>query len=191
MNTKIYPLAGSFYLPGSWIHHIFGYRSHPEQIFFMGSAENMHTKILFSFFSPILKKEMVETLWAKKLNEEEGLFKIDSIPFYLHGLATDDIVYAEFDEQESMLRYGRTVRPSGNSIVWVTITDKKCSIQYLRSQLSKCGCSSEALGDKYFSIEVVASAKYSAIRDYLMQLKSVGLIDFKEACISSKHKADL
>ena len=61
-------------------------------------------------------------MWAKEIDKENGIYKLDNIPFYGPLIATDDEFYAEFDESEHMLTYRKTTRHSGNSIVLVIIT---------------------------------------------------------------------
>ena len=41
-------------------------------------------------------------MWAAIVDKEKGLYKIDSIPFYA-SIASDDIVFAEYEETENML----------------------------------------------------------------------------------------
>jgi hypothetical protein len=60
-------------------------------------------KILFRFHCDVLDEETVETMWATIVDKDKGLYKLDSIPFYAPLVASDDIVFAEFDDQEQML----------------------------------------------------------------------------------------
>lgn len=64
-----------------------------------------NVKILFQFHSEIFDEEMVETMWATIIDKDKGLYKLDNIPFYAPLVASDDIVFAEFDEQQQMLTY--------------------------------------------------------------------------------------
>lgn len=83
----------------------------------MTTTDDNHVKILFRFHSNVLDEETVETMWAEIVDKEKGLYKLDSIPFYAPSVASDDIVFAEYDEQEQMLTYRETVEYSGNSTV--------------------------------------------------------------------------
>jgi hypothetical protein len=73
----------------------------------MMTQEDNYVKILFRFHSDVLDEETVETMWAIVVNKDKGYYKLDSIPFYAPLVASDDIVFAEFDEQEQMLTYWR------------------------------------------------------------------------------------
>lgn len=68
-----------------------------------------YVKILFRFYSSVLDQWTVETMWAEIVDPEKGHYKLDSIPFYAPLVASDDIVRAEYDEDESTLTYRETV----------------------------------------------------------------------------------
>jgi Domain of unknown function (DUF4265) len=145
-------------------------------------------KILFRFFSEVLEQETVETIWAETVNPSLGHYQLDSIPFYAPGLATDDIVHAEYDDAEEMLTFRELVKASGNSNIWVVIIDDKTMIDDVRDIFFDLECISEALGDRYFALEIKASSNYFRIRDKLNKLKADGIIDYAEACLSDEHQ---
>ena len=72
------------------------------------SKDNL-VKILFNFYSDILDEQTNETMWAEAVDAEKNLYKIDNIPFYVPLLSSGDIVFAEYDEDQSMLMYRETV----------------------------------------------------------------------------------
>src|SRR4051812_5592972 len=92
-------------------------------------------KILFRLFSDILEEITVETLWATIVDESKGRYKIDNIPFYLPSIASGDIVFAEFDEDEGRLTYREVVEYSGNSTVHVILLDDLAEIDTIRKTL--------------------------------------------------------
>ena len=57
-------------------------------------------KILFRFYSNVLEQETVETMWATVVDKDKGFYRLDNIPFYGPIVASDDIVFAEYDEKE-------------------------------------------------------------------------------------------
>ena len=67
----------------------------------MTPQEDNYVKILFRFHSDVLDEETVETMWATIVDKNKGLYKLDSIPFYAPLVASDDIVFAEFDSQRT------------------------------------------------------------------------------------------
>ena len=90
-------------------------------------------KILFRFYSNIFDEEMVETMWCEEIDKENGIYKIDNIPFYAPLLASEDIIFAEFDESEQMLTYRDTKDFSGNSVIQIVIMNEKTDINEIRS----------------------------------------------------------
>src|SRR6266498_5771660 len=118
------------------------------------TSNNNHVKILFRFFNKVLDEVTVETMWAIIVNEHKGLYKLDSIPFYAPLVASDDIVFAEYDEQEQMLTYRKTIEYSGNSTVQVVLMDKAKDVNTIRDLFKDLGCISEKVNEGYFSMEI-------------------------------------
>ncbi|MFY2561717.1 DUF4265 domain-containing protein [Corallococcus terminator] len=54
---------------------------------------------------------VAETPWAVRVGD--GLFQLDNIPFFVRGLAVNDIVLAT--PEEGVFRYKEVVQPSGHS----------------------------------------------------------------------------
>jgi len=147
------------------------------------------TKILFRFHSEVLDQDMVETLWAEILDAEAGQYRIDSVPFYIPFIATDDIVTAEYDSDAESLVFSEKIKSSGNSIVWVVLMSNVIRIDMIREIMEELGCDSEAFDERYFSMEISADTNYLKVRDKLLELTQEGLIDFEEAYISEAHQA--
>ena len=59
--------------------------------------QEAYRKVLFRYFSPVLKEEIVETMWAIVIDEVKGLYRLDNIPFYGPQIATEDEFFAELD----------------------------------------------------------------------------------------------
>lgn len=156
--------------------------THPEQ---------KHVKVLFRYFSNVLDEDVVETMWAIAIDEAEGLYKLDSIPFYGPLIAPDDEFLAEFDEGEGQLVYTETVNPSGNSIVIVVIMQEGFDKEILRNGFNEMGCPSEGVNDSYFSMEIPYDIDYSIISKRLMELEEQEVIAYAEPCLSEKHSEDL
>jgi hypothetical protein len=153
--------------------------------------EEESVKILFRFYSDIFEEEKVETMWAKVIDKSKGLYKIDSIPFYAPLIASDDIVFAEYDDTELMLSYRKTVTYSGNSIVWVVMMDKKTAINDIRDLFHNMGCLSEKVNDIYFSMEILEGMDYCQIQKKLKKLEEDEIIGYSEPCLSEKHKLQI
>ena len=153
----------------------------------MTKTKDNSVKILFKFFSNVLDEWTVETMWADVVDTQKGLYKLDSIPFYA-PVASDDVVFAEYDDMEQMLTYRRSVEHSGNSTVQVVLMDKKTDINNIRKIFSNLGCISEKLNDGYFSMEIPFDKDYTLVRQKLIELEDKEIIGYAEPCLSDKHQ---
>lgn len=145
-------------------------------------------KILFQFHSDIFDEEMVETMWATIIDRNKGFYKIDNIPFYAPLVASDDIVFAEFDEQQQMLMYRKTIESSGNSTIQVVLLDNSRDINYIRKTFEELGCVSEKVNDGYFSMEIPALVNYKLIKQKLNELEQSEIIGYAEPCLADQHR---
>ncbi len=152
------------------------------------SKDDNYVKILFRFHSNVLDEETVETMWAKTIDKEQGLYKLDNIPFYAPLVASDDIVYAEFDDEEQMLTYRKTVEYSGNSTVQVILMDDTKDINLVRNLFKELGCVSEKVNNRYFSMEIPASVDYKPIKQKLDEMESQEIIGYAEPCLAKGHR---
>jgi len=147
-------------------------------------------KILFNFHSDIFDEQMVETVWADKVHQEKGFYKIDNIPFYIPLVASEDIVFAEFDETEQMLSYRKTIEYSGRTVVQVVIMDKTFETNTIRDIFFKLGCESEKANEGYFSMEIPANLDYKPIKKELDRMENSEIIGYAEPTISDKHRTE-
>ncbi|OXB00237.1 DUF4265 domain-containing protein [Flavobacterium pectinovorum] len=150
-----------------------------------------HKKILFRYYSDLLEDTVVETMWAEVIDLEKGYFKLDNIPFFGPLIATDDIFYAEYDEDEERLVYKKTIETSGNSIVQVIILEKGFDKEIIREKLKAVNCESEGMNETLFAVEVIREVDYSVVKSILNEYVDLSIIDFGEPCLSEKHRADL
>ncbi|WKL49107.1 DUF4265 domain-containing protein [Flavobacterium pectinovorum] len=150
-----------------------------------------HKKILFRYYSDLLEDTVVETMWAEIIDLEKGYYKLDNIPFFGPLIATDDIFYAEYDEDEELLVYKKTIETSGNSIVQVIILEKGFDKEIIREKLKVVNCESEGMNETLFAVEVIREVDYSVVKSILNEYVDLSIIDFGEPCLSEKHRADL
>lgn len=150
--------------------------------------EEKKVRILFRFYSEILEQDMEETIWADTANENLGQYKLDSIPFYVPYIATDDLVHAEYDDEEEMLVYQETEEASGNSTIWVVMTKGDADIDEIREAFYQLDCLSDAISNHFFTMEVKAETNYLIVKNKLNELKAEGLIDYTEGCLSVNHQ---
>ncbi len=153
----------------------------------MTQQDNNFVKILSRFYSNVLDEWTVETMWAEVVDMDKGLYKIDSIPFYA-SIASDDIVFAEYDDTEKMLTYKDTVKYSGNSLIQVVIMEKSVATNDIRDIFNSMDCKSEKFKEGYFVIEILADKDYKPIKQKLTELQDKGIIDYAEPVLSDKHQ---
>ncbi|GAB4092005.1 DUF4265 domain-containing protein [Flaviaesturariibacter terrae] len=149
--------------------------------------EEQHVKVLIRYESDILDQVVVETMWAIPVDEAAGLYRLDSIPFYGPPIATDDIFFAEYVEEEQMLTFREVRERSGNSIVQVVLMQEPFDTAPLRGELMELGCPSEGLNDRYFVLEVPADVDYSPVKKRLEELEAAGTIEYAEPVLSERH----
>ena len=154
----------------------------------MVGINDNYVKILFRYYSSVLDQWTVETMWAKIEDIEKGLYKLDSIPYYGPLVASDDIVFAEYDNDEGVLTYKNTVENSGNSIITVVIMDDSTDISTIRDVFKELGCISERANDVFFAMEVLANTNYLPIKQKLTELENKGVIGYAEPCLYSIHR---
>ncbi len=154
----------------------------------MDAPKYEYKKILFRFYSNLLEESTVETLWALTIDPVKGYYKLDNIPFYVPGLASDDIILAEYDEDEQMMTYRELVECSGNSAIQVIVRDTGKDASSLRADFKKAGCPSEGLNERYFVVGIPVGLDYRPIRQRLVQLQEAGIIDYAEACLADGHR---
>jgi hypothetical protein len=150
-----------------------------------------HIKILFKYYSDLLEETVSEKMWAKIIDLEKGHFKLDNIPFFGPLIATEDIFYAEFDEDEQALVYKKTLESFGNSILQVVILEKGFDKELIREELKSIHCASESLNETLFAVEVPKNVDYSIVKSLLSEYELQEIIEFAEPCLSEKHRTDL
>ncbi len=149
--------------------------------------EDEDVKILFRFFSDVLEEWTVETMWAETIDAEKGLYRLANIPFYA-SVSCDDIVYAEYDEDEERLTYRKTVEHSGNSTIQVVVVGENIVTNDLREVFNSLGCESEKFNEGYFVVEVPAKIDYKPVRDKLMEMEAEEKIYYAEPNLAENHK---
>jgi hypothetical protein len=148
--------------------------------------EKEDVKTLFRLFSNLLNEWTVETMWAETINSEKGLYKISNIPFYA-SVSCDDIVFAEYDQDEERLTYRKTIEHSGNSTIQVVVVSNEIPTNDLREIFNNFGCESEKFNDGYFVIEIPAKVDYTPIRQKLIELEEKNIISYGEPNLSNNH----
>ncbi|KRT18168.1 hypothetical protein ASU31_02490 [Pedobacter ginsenosidimutans] len=151
-------------------------------------TEDKLVKVLFAFHSDALEEWTIETMWCETVDQEKGHYKIENIPFYA-PFAYNDLVFAEYDEDEGMLTYRETVAFSGHSTIQVVLMDKDASsTNEIITMLEALGAEIEKFSNDYFVIDISPSLNYKTINDELKNLTEKEIIDYAESCLDDKHQ---
>jgi len=149
--------------------------------------EDKLVKVLFAFHSDALEEWTIETMWCETVDQDKGHYRIENIPFYA-PFAYNDLVFAEYDEDEGMLTYRETVAYSGHSTIQVVLMDKTSSTNEIITMLETLGVKIEKFKDGYFVIDISPSLNYKPINDELKNLAGKEIIDYAESCLDDKHQ---
>lgn len=145
------------------------------------------TKILARYQSDLAEKIVVETLWAEEIDTEKGLYKIDNIPFYWPPFSADDIVRAEFDENENFLTFRNIVEPSGNSTVQIIIPSEDFDTEKFIENILKMNIEVEKFHSQFLVCNVPKTENYKNFYNFLREKEKAWEIAFAEPNISKKH----
>ena len=147
-------------------------------------------RVRFEFYNDILDRDEVETMHADLVDEKEGFYKLDNIPFFVTGFASDDIVKAE-KVDDGLPKVTELIEESGNSTINIIFMDKdneEYKKQILR-ELNELGGEYEGMEGVvrgYYSLNIPKDKDYKSIYDFLT--KESEKLDFREACIGHKLK---
>lgn len=150
-------------------------------------TEDKLVKVLFAFHSDALDEWTKETMWCETVDQHKGHYKLDNIPFYA-PFAHNDLVFAEYDEDEGMLTYRKTVAYSGHSTIQVVLMDKASSTNEIITIFKALGAEIEKFRDGYFVIDISPNLNYKPINDELKNLAEKEIIDYAETCLDDKHQ---
>jgi len=145
----------------------------------------MRAKIRFEFYNQVLEREEVETMWAEVLDDCQGFYKLDNIPFFVTSFATEDIVKA-IKVDDGFPKVTGLVKESGNStinIIFLNNDEQYKSI--ILKRLTNLGAEyegMESLASGYYSLNIPKNVDYRAIYEFLSSENEN--LDFREACIA-------
>ena len=150
--------------------------------------ETKHEKIIFRFYSELFEKEIEESLWAFELDKENRLYQLDSIPIYVPLIASNDIVFADYDTATDELVYNKTISYSGHSTIQVILADETIDLEEIRDTFFKHRCVSEKVNDTFFVMDVPDDVNYEKIKAELDRLEADEIIEYAEPSLSEQHR---
>lgn len=141
--------------------------------------EVTHEKVLFKYDASAAGEHEVESMWTVPV---ECGWRLDNIPFYVRGVALEDIVCA-VPGMDGELWYDHVLRPSGHSTVRLLFANE-ADVQEVRDQLRAIGCPSE-LSDlpRLVAVDIPPDVPYSFVRQKLQEWEGAGRIEYEEGCL--------
>jgi hypothetical protein len=124
-----------------------------------------------------------EGLICACLNSEE-LFQVDSVPFFVKGVAVGDVVSAA-ETSENYYQYVRTVSHGGHSTYRLYIEEEPIG-QTVQRELEGMGCSVEAAAQGSLIAVDVPPEREPQVREYLVKGVQEGRWELQEASIAGR-----
>jgi hypothetical protein len=123
-----------------------------------------------------------KTLWVKAAGA--GQFEIDSIPFFVNGIAVSDLVEASAGPT-GLLHFARKVHSGGHSTIHVIMTADEVG-PAVRGEIIKAGCQTErSPWPSLFSIDVPARALMPDVHRLLDARAAAGELEYVNACLAA------
>jgi hypothetical protein len=121
-----------------------------------------------------------ENLWVDEL--VDGHFKINSIPFYVYGVSTGDVVAATM--VNGRLEFDSVVSRSGHSTYRVLIANEQGpespAFAFLWQRLAALGCSNEVAKRRWVAIDIPATTNADSVYGILEVGAHEGVWTFDE-----------
>ncbi|HEX2767136.1 MAG TPA: DUF4265 domain-containing protein [Candidatus Limnocylindria bacterium] len=123
-----------------------------------------------------------ETLWSEELGE--GRYRVDNIPFFVRGIAVDDVVEATSGDE--MPTFLRLLQPSGHSTMRVIVYDAE-EVAKVREEFHLLGCATESMSNsRLIAIDVPPSADLARVRSQLERGHAEERWDYEEAAVATE-----
>lgn len=121
-----------------------------------------------------------ETLWATQVSE--GLFKIDNIPFFVLGIAVNDIVSAA--PEEGAFRFKEVAQPSGHSTIRIVVYEPS-DVPAVRALFKQLGCTTELSHlPRLIAVDVPAAVSLEKLKEVLDSGRDQERWGYEEACLA-------
>lgn len=157
-------------------------------LFKRNMEETKHEKIIFRFYSELFEQDMEEGLWAFELDKENRLYQIDSIPLYVPLVASNDIIFADYDAAKQELVYNKTINYSGHSTIQIVLADEAKELDAIREIFSNLKCISEKVNDTFFVMDIPEDVDYKIVKEELDKLEAEEIIEYAEPSLSEQHR---
>jgi hypothetical protein len=120
-----------------------------------------------------------ERLWAYEV--EPNLYSLDNIPFFAKGVSSGDVISTESKGEE--LHFKNVVRPSGNSVFRIYVSDPADS-ESARQSFRELGCESEQSHiPKLFAVEIPSNVPFDPVARLLTAGEENGRWEYEEGVL--------
>lgn len=131
-----------------------------------------------------------ETLWVRWTALELGA-QIANVPFFVFGVAFNDLIRVVPVEDRDELLFGEVVHQSGRSVLRLLINDPD-SHDRIEQWLALNDCPWEVGTIKnHLAVDVPAWVDYGAVLGGLIQFRDQDQLGIEEAALSAVHSAQL
>jgi hypothetical protein len=112
-----------------------------------------------------------ESVWCELVGTS---FRLKNAPFFIKGLAVNDLFQAEPDPVNGHIFDFELLEPSPHSLVWI-LSNTQADIQLVLSQLRAIGCSTEGLEQfSLYAVDVPPEVEHAALIDLLDRAEGAG-----------------
>ena len=112
-----------------------------------------------------------EAVWC---DSEGSAFRLKNAPFFIKGLAVNDVFRAEPDPVNGHIFEFEILESSNHSLVWI-LNNTQADIRPVLNQLRELGCSTEGLEQfSLYAIDVPPEIQDTDLNDLLDQAESAG-----------------
>lgn len=122
------------------------------------------------------KRTVYESLWAKK--NQDGLYEICCIPYFIYDLALGDIIEADLDERGKLL-YKKVFQHSGNKTIWVQFNNaKRDDLNRVLEKVIKFDCLYEGYNERFLAFNANSDEQLTSVISSLSNEIKIGLIEY-------------
>ena len=129
-----------------------------------------------------------ERVWAVPLGEDR--YRVVNVPWFVFGVAEDDIVRAVLDKDEQWPHFVEFIEWAGNYVIRLIPTGENTE-QHIMDAFAELGITGEAMGGDPLSmvaLNVPANADLTSIKELMLAGKADGRWDYEEAAIDDRWR---
>ena len=121
-----------------------------------------------------------ESMWAKPIGD--GVFLLDSVPFFVDGVSCGDKLYAQ-RASDGALEFAGVAEAGGHSTYRVILAEDTPTDQARQHwlELEQLGCGREMVSELMWAMDLPPPVDLARVQDVLERGEAAGVWDFEEA----------